>query len=512
MAHEPASPAILDDPEQYENHKRRVFEKMEIRLPRGGTVPYIPHKHQAKVHFPGKIVKVQPIVAGRRGGKSKTGEAEALAMMDIEGTATWVGAPTYALTDRIFQPIYRALVIDKIFGVSPVRERNNPSHRYIEMPWGSIIEGKSAEKPASSKGASLDLFIDDECAEHGESYFTEYVGPGLADRQGRAMFPSTPLGLSWFHDYFKNGETKKFQDMGWLSHRWRSEDNPHLDKAWLKQQKLVVSDHVWRQEYLAEFLTRAGMIWEDYRDEYHDGPQGGHLFNPEVHPIDPSWTHVMGIDIGANHPTGCVWVAIDPQDNLWVYGEYLGKGLHQQHAKAIAAKTAYPITNAMISWEANSGNGMGGETVLQAYQQAGVYANLAPKDFDMRREAVAAYMRATLEVKPVHSRIFISDKCTALRHQIKRYRWKDQKENLAAAKPVPHRKGVDDDLCDALGHAAVTKPTHAPAWMTQHETLRDDNWRYGYQNSAFTRSERSSDGYIGIPGIGTLPKVGGIWQ
>ena len=507
MAHRPANPSVLGDPEALENHKRRVFEKMEIRLPRGGTIPYKPHPHQEKVHFPGSLVTHQSLACGRRGGKSKVDEAEALAMMDIEGTVTWVGAPTYTLTDRVFQPVYKALVIEKIFGASPVRERNSQSQRYIEMPWGSIIEGKSAERPESSKGASLDLFIDDECAEHSEEYFTEYVGPGLADRQGRALFTSTPLGLTWFHDYYKRGKEPKFQRMGWRSYTWRSEDNPHLDKEWLHQQKLVVPRHVWEQEYLAKFLARSGLIWEDYRDKMWDDPDGGHLFDPEVHHIDPSWVHVRGIDVGTAHPAACVWAAIDPQNNIWIYDEYWEKRpLHHEHAVAIAAKTLYPVTSTFISWEANTGDGKGGETVLQIYRNAGIYANLAPKDPEPRVDAVSMYLRAALQDASRHPKMLVSVGCPKLRAQILKYRHKTVKPGADVGRLKIHSKGRGDDLCDALGHAVVTKPQYMPQWL---EEAAEDNFvnRYGYQESAFART-RQPDNVVGIQGLATLPWPG----
>ena len=513
MADWPVSASVLGDLEALGNHKRRVFEKIDIRLPRGGYVKYNPeglggekaHPYQAKAHFPGRFLTHQVLACGRRGGKTMFDIAEALAMMAIGGTMTWVGAPTYKLTDRVFKQVYKYVVIEKIFGVSPVIERNSSAERYIEMPWGSSIEGKSAERPESSKGESLDLFIDDECAEHDEEFFTEYVDAGLADRQGRAIFTSTPLGLTWFHKYFKRGQDAKNHPT-WASHTWKSMDNPHLDQAWLERKKKEVSNQVWRQEYCAEFLARSGLVWEDYRDEYFDGPNSGHLFNPDRHPLNSAWTHYRGIDIGTNHPAACVWGAVDPSGNIWVYDEYCTvKPLHEEHAQAIAARTHEMVTGSIISWEAHAGHGTGGQTALEIYQSNGVYCSQAPKGLQLRVDAVSSYLRAALQDSATHGGLYVSDKCRALRAQIKTYRHKDQKPNTEVSGIKIHNKGRNDDLCDALGHLCVTKPTYAVPWMSA-EVQMDEIERYGYQGTAMAM-QRGDRNHVGLPGIATLPKV-----
>ena len=122
---------------------------------------YKPHTGQHKLHFPEKDkARFTVAVCGRRWGKSLSASMEASAILAKENTRVWVVAPTYDLSEKIFREIWHHMVVNK--GMQT--RRASFKEQFIEFEWGSVLEGKSADRPDSLVGESLDLLIIDECA------------------------------------------------------------------------------------------------------------------------------------------------------------------------------------------------------------------------------------------------------------------------------------------------------------------------------------------------------------
>ena len=135
------------------------------------------------------------LAAGRRWGKSSLGVILAL-RTGLEGGRAWWVAPTYPIAQlgwRVLKQLSR-----KIPGVE-IREDD----RIVRLPGGGEIQVKSADNPDSLRGAGLDGVVLDEAAYVKEEAWTESLRPALADRQGWALFISTPNGLNWFHRLYE---------------------------------------------------------------------------------------------------------------------------------------------------------------------------------------------------------------------------------------------------------------------------------------------------------------------
>ena len=75
----------------------------------------------------------------------------------------------------------------------------------VNYPGGGEVRVRSADNPNSLRGEGLDLVILDECAFMKEETWGEVLRPSLSDRQGSAMFISTPKGRNWFWRLYQNG-------------------------------------------------------------------------------------------------------------------------------------------------------------------------------------------------------------------------------------------------------------------------------------------------------------------
>lgn len=186
-------------------------------------------------------------------------------------------ANTYDLGEKEFRVMWDDFIIGLGLGRSKsVRKAYNKRQgdMYIELPWGSRVEVRSADNPSNLVGESLDKVIMSEAAKHNRETWDRYIRPALTDRQGRADFPSTPEGWNWFHDIFGYGRDTdpRFKDYeAWQFPSW---DNPYVfplgaNDPEVELLKLTMSQEEFAQEIAALFTSFAGKIFGDWSEEVH---------------------------------------------------------------------------------------------------------------------------------------------------------------------------------------------------------------------------------------------------
>jgi hypothetical protein len=220
---------------------------------------YKPHKGQHKLHYPEKN-KARFIVAvcGRRWGKSLSASMEASIVLAKPKTRVWVVAPTYDLSEKIFREIWHKMVVEKGMATS----RASFKEQYIEFEWGSVLEGKSADRPDSLVGESLDLLIMDECAKVNRKIWEMYLRPTLSDKKGKAIFISTPEGFNHLYDWYLKGQN----DKNWYSFRSPSWENNKVfpdgefDED-IEEAKRNVTKEIFEQEYKGLFTALSGRVY-----------------------------------------------------------------------------------------------------------------------------------------------------------------------------------------------------------------------------------------------------------
>jgi hypothetical protein len=134
------------------------------------------------------------------------------------------------------------------------------SERMIEMPGPGRVQVKSADNPVSLRGEGLDLVIIDECAYVDEEAWAESLRPALSDRQGRALFISTPNRRNWFHALYMRGIEN---DPDWCSWQLPTSANPFIDPAEIEAARGEMSADSFLQEYEAQFLEGSGSVFRN---------------------------------------------------------------------------------------------------------------------------------------------------------------------------------------------------------------------------------------------------------
>ena len=287
-------------------------------------IGFKPHEGQREV----LRCKSRDIVleCGRRWGKSLLAAYIVLKTLLADDKKVWIVAPTYDLAGKVFE--YLVKWIAKAFpsASSGISYRPTPS---LTLPWGSILECKSAENPTSLLGEELDLVVVDEAARVSKGVYESYLYPTTASRKGRTIFISTPFGKGWF---FNKGLEVK--ETGGYFH-FRSVDNPYFPKEEYERAKKSLPSRVVKQEYDAIALDNAASIFRDPRD----------CINGEFEDYNKDHLYVVGVDIGRFNDFTVI-VVIDRMTNRVVYFDRFNDiawSLQKSRIKQAADKYGNPL-------------------------------------------------------------------------------------------------------------------------------------------------------------------------
>ena len=236
-----------------------------------------PHPGQLEVHNSDARFKV--LSAGRRWGKTRLGVNECLDAAAQGGRAWWV-SPSYKTSEVGWRPLRQ--IARKLPGAE-IRLGD----RIVILPGGGFVAVRSADNPDSLRGEGLDFVVMDECAFMQKEAWTEAIRPALSDRQGRALFISTPKGRNWFWEVYQRGVNG---EEGWQAWTFPTANNPFIAKSEIEAAKRDLPEMIFRQEYLAEFIDDSGGVFRRVQEaaileprEYEQGKQ-----------------YVAGVDVAAS--------------------------------------------------------------------------------------------------------------------------------------------------------------------------------------------------------------------
>ena len=225
------------------------------------------HPGQLEVHNSPARFKV--LAAGRRWGKTRLGVNECLDVAAQGGRAWWV-SPSYKTSEVGWRPLRQ--IVCKIPGAE-IRLVD----RVVNFPGGGFVAVRSADNPDSLRGEGLDFVVMDECAFMQREAWTEAIRPALSDRQGKALFISTPKGRNWFWENYQRGING---EEGWQSWTFPTSSNPFIAKEEIEAARRDLPEIIFRQEYLAEFIDDAGGVFRRVQEaavlepkEYEEGKQ-----------------------------------------------------------------------------------------------------------------------------------------------------------------------------------------------------------------------------------------------
>jgi hypothetical protein len=247
------------------------------------------------------------LVAGRRFGKSYLSCVELLrGAIERPGETYFYCAPSYRMAKDIVWKLLKRLV-PKAW----VKSKNETDLK-IELVNGSTIELKGTENAMALRGRSLAGVVLDEAAFMDSEVWFEVLRPALADKQGWALFISTPDGTaSWFYDlwcYCEEG------DNDWSRWQFTTIEGDNVPPEEIEAARGQLDPRTFRQEFEASFENLSGLVAVSFGDS-----------NISTEAADiPILPLLLGVDFNVDPMSGIC--AVKKDDTLYVFDEIMLTG------------------------------------------------------------------------------------------------------------------------------------------------------------------------------------------
>ena len=182
------------------------------------------------------------LLCSRQSGKSTTCASLAVNQAIYDPGLVLLIAPAQRQSSELFRKVmevYRALPdVPRIVQESALRLELANGSRIVSLPGTEgTIRGYSGAKTV----------IVDEASRVDDALFAA-VRPMLATTQGRFVALTTPYGKrGWFYEAWEYGE-------GWERTKVTANDCPRIDPIWLREERALIGDWQFRQEYMVEFV------------------------------------------------------------------------------------------------------------------------------------------------------------------------------------------------------------------------------------------------------------------
>jgi hypothetical protein len=245
--------------------KPRLARELCLTLPR-------PHPAQQQVIDEARRFNV--CVNGRRWGKSTLGVDRVVATALQSAPVGWF-APTYKMLLDVWRELTAVL--------EPVIVDKSESERRLQLTGGGVIECWSLDSAGdSARGRKYKLIVVDEAALVPELQraWQGTLRAMLADLKGGAWFLSTPRGLGDFKTLFDRGQDSQRTD--WASWQMPTVSNPYIDPAEIEAARLEMTEAMFAQEFLAQFIAWEGAVFRGILEAatapWNAEPERGHEY------------------------------------------------------------------------------------------------------------------------------------------------------------------------------------------------------------------------------------------
>jgi phage terminase large subunit-like protein len=230
---------------------------------------YKPHPNQRYIHdaINKGSEKYYALNIGRQFGKTLLGINQLLywAINDRGCQIAWV-TPVYKQGKKVFAELERATKNSGLF------EFNKSDLRVTGF--GSSIEFFSGERPDNIRGNTFHYMVVDEMAFTRPELWNEVLSATVMVKGRKVIFISTPKGKNHFHTLCMQPN----YDPRYKYIHFTSYENPMIAPEELEERKRSLPDHIFRQEYLAEFIDNASGLFKNVRQSAGTWTKGGKCY------------------------------------------------------------------------------------------------------------------------------------------------------------------------------------------------------------------------------------------
>ena len=372
------------------------------------------------------------LVAGRRFGKSYLSCLELLrGAIEKPGETFFYCAPTYRMAKDIAWKTLKKLVPAKWI------KAKNETDLKLELINGSTIELKGTENAMALRGRSLSGVVLDEAAFMDSGVWFEVLRPALADKQGWALFISTPDGTaSWFYDLWCYCDEDTSND--WRRWQFTTIEGDNVPPEEIEAARGQLDARTFRQEFEASFENLSGLVAVSFSDDNIRSD----IQDLKVLPL------LLGVDFNVDPMSGIC--AVRKDDELWVFDEIIMTGGATTWDFCEEVVNRFGVDRRVISCpdptggaRKTSGVGLTDHTILR---RSGFKVS-SPKSPWKVRDKINCVNSALLDATG-RRRMYIHPRCKEL---IKSLRTLTYEPNTG----MPNKKLGVDHAFDALGYMCL---------------------------------------------------------
>lgn len=203
--------------------------------------------------------------------------------------------------------------------------------------------------------------------------------------------------------------------------------NPFVDTSLAKAFK----GHEYRQRVLGEACAPTGLVYSEFRRGTNVVPK----FDPKE--LGPGTKYYSGIDFGLTHPTAIVTLAVDEDDNHYVFDEW-----EESDATIERIAEAHKRMTAKYDFEYHVRDSAAAREGLELKSRFGIH--LVPADKASKGESGESNRRAGILIINqllADGKLVVADSCKKLIRQFETHYYKDTEKDGAVVKE-------NDDLVD----------------------------------------------------------------
>lgn len=300
-------------------------------------IGYTPHAKQLLYH--NSCARFRLPNCGRRFGKSTMAGRDLEPKLFVPNCLHWIVGPTYDLGEKEFRVIWHDLILGQRLGQDKrIKKAYNKKqgNMFIQFPWNTRVEVRSADHPENLVGDALDWVIMSEAAKHNPDTWERFIRPALADKRGGADFPTTPEGFNWLYNLWMYGQDPSMPD--YESWRFASWDNLAVYPGGESDPEIILlrrtmTPENFLQEIGADFGSFSGKIYPEWDVQVHV---------KEVK-FNPAWPNYICFDWGYTNPLAAVEFQVSPDDRIYIWRvHYKSYTRVEDHIKILKARDNPP--------------------------------------------------------------------------------------------------------------------------------------------------------------------------
>jgi phage terminase large subunit len=328
----------------------------------------------------------------------------------------------------------------------------------------SNIYFRQLEEPDKLRSLNLSGFLIDEANQVSEEAFILLQGRLRGAGLRKGIIVSNPNGHDWLYRwFFKKDHLKTEQAKNQLHLIMApSTENVHLPDGYIQSMMEAWSEDRIKREIMGSFDAFEGMVYHEFRRDVHV---------VKSFRIPEQWERHIRIDHGYRNPAACLWIAISPDGEAYIYRELYEREwlIHElvsgdkktRKQGLVELSRGEKLQSAKIDPSTKARRGSTGasdyDEYIKHWPESFPSLQMAKNDVQVGIDRVKSY----LKVNPKNNKplLYIFDTCVNLLEEITTYRYPELRSNQEGKK-AEHEKPikVDDHALDALRYMIVDLP------------------------------------------------------